>query len=275
MRLRRPVFVLTSIAAGLVLWFIVRMGMGSHLLVWKASCLLGAWAPLLSALLYAYVRTVQDREHSVGAAWLVRAIAMHCVLLWMIGVGDWLAGFGPQRNRWLADVAAPLVLLGFAPVFLGCHAAIEWVRSVAKRVPRSIEKPALPTERGEHAAFRGVRVVRETVHNPARATWAYVLGVAAVAGNVVVPEHAVGVTLAGALFGAILAMKNSRAFAPSIALLAAAPIAGVLTRAAHGDVAMWSAMAVAPWIAMVAVGALLLPLDLSLRLRDPAALPGR
>ncbi len=271
MRLSRPAYVFTSIAAVLVLWFIIRMGFGSNLLVWRVSCLLGAWAPLIGALIFAYVRAVGDNEHSVGVAWLVRAIGMHCVLLWMIGVGDFLAGFATRDGRWIADVAAPLVLLGFAPVFLGCTAAVRWVQSVAKRVPRTVEKPALPVERASEAAFRGVRVVREKVTTTERATWGYVLGSVGIASNVLVPQHSIAVTALCAIACAAVATRNAQTFVPSVTLLATAPLVGLFARVSHGDVALWSALALAPWIAMLSIGALILPLDLSLRMREAPA----
>jgi hypothetical protein len=270
MRWLRPVYVFTSIATVLVLWFGVRMGFGSDPLVWRVSCLLGAWAPLLGAVILAYVRAVGDREHTVGVAWLVRAIGMHCVLLWMIGVGDYLAGLGAGR-RWVADVAAPLVLLGFAPVFLGCFAAVEWVRSVAKRVPRSVERPALPIERSSEAAFRGVRVVRETVTTTERATWSYVLGFAGITGNLLAPQHAVAITVACAVASAVMATRNARGFVPSLLLLSTATVVALCMRVSDGQVSLWPALSIAPWIAMAAIAALVLPLDLTLRLREAPA----
>ncbi|MFO0559326.1 MAG: hypothetical protein U0269_15020 [Polyangiales bacterium] len=271
MRWPRPVYVFSTVAAVLVLWFIARMGFGSNRVVWQLSCLLGAWAPLLSAVLFAYVRAVGDREHTVGVAWLVRAIGMHCVLLWMIGVGDWLAGFATPERRWIADVAAPVVLLGFAPAFAVSFAAVEWVRSVARRVPRTIEKPALPTERAHEAAFRGVRVVREAVSTEQRATWGYLLGATAIAANVLLPSHAFAVTAACALIAAVMATRNASAFVPSLSLLAFAPLVALVSRVSHGELAVFTALALAPWAMFAAVGALTLPLDVSLRFREAPA----
>lgn len=271
MRWPRPVFVFSTVAAVLVLWFIARMGFGSNRAVWQVSCLLGAWAPLLSAALFAYVRAVGDREHTVGVAWLVRAIGMHCVLLWMIGVGDWLAGFGTPERRWIADVAAPVVLLGFFPAFAASFAAVEWVRSVARRVPRTIEKPALPTERASEAAFRGVRVVREAVSTQQRATWGYLLGATAIAANVLAPSHAFAVTALCALVGAAMAARNARAFVPSLSLISFSPLFSLVSRVSHGELALFTALALAPWAMFAAIGAVTLPLDLSLRLRESPA----
>jgi hypothetical protein len=271
MRCLRPVYVLSTVAAVLILWFIARMGFGSNRVVWQLSCLFGAWAPLLSAVLFMYVRAVGDREHTVGVAWLVRAIAMHCVLLWMIGIGDWLVGFETPERRWIADLAAPIVLLGFAPAFAMSFAAIEWVRSVARRVPRTIEKPALPTERAHEAAFRGMRVVREAVRTEQRATWGYLLGATAITANILVPSYAFAVTTVCAVIAAVMATRNANAFVPSLSLLAFAPLAALVSRVSHGDLAVWTALALAPWTMFAAVGALTLPLDLSLRLREAPA----
>ena len=97
----RPLLVLTLIAASMVAWFTVRMWAGHLPEVWRVSCLLGAWAPLGAAAVFLYVRAVGDREDSVFAAWLVRAIGMHFTLAWLGGASS------RARPTWSRRSCAP------------------------------------------------------------------------------------------------------------------------------------------------------------------------
>lgn len=151
------------LAALLVLWLSTRMWMGESYLVWQGSCLLGAWAPLCAAVIFLYVRAVEGREDSVMAAWLVRALGMHCMLLWLVGVGDFLRGPPGTPPAFNADAGAPLMLLAFAPVFALSVGLVSWVRAVSLRLdgtpvdplvadPHARERPAAP--------YRGMSFLR-------------------------------------------------------------------------------------------------------------------
>jgi uncharacterized protein with NAD-binding domain and iron-sulfur cluster len=146
----RPLLVLTLIAASMVAWFSVRMWAGDAPGVWRVSCILGAWAPLGAAAVFRYVRAVGDREDSVFAAWLVRAIGMHFTLAWLVGASDWLRGPPGSVHGWNSDLGAPLVFLSFAPVFAVCFGALAWIASVRARLPREPESAGAH----EHATRR-------------------------------------------------------------------------------------------------------------------------
>jgi hypothetical protein len=267
MRVTRPFIVLSFVATTLVAWFVIRMGFGEHPLVWRTSCLLGAWAPVLSSLLFVYVRSVGDREHSVSVAWLVRAIGMHCVLLWMCGIGDWLGGPPGGDRRWIADAGAPLVLLGFVPVFAITFTAVEWLRSVSKRIPHAFLRPAMPGERSSIEAFRGVELVRETVRIAPSPRAAYAIGGASIAASWVAPEHSIALCGLAGVALALACIKNARALVPSVLSLIGASVVAGSARVVHGADSLFHTLAVAPWAALAAIVALLVPLELALRAR--------
>lgn len=271
MRVLRPFVVLSFVAATLVAWFVVRMGVGSDPTIWRISCLLGAWAPVLSAVLFVYVRAISERESSVAVAWLVRAIGMHCVLLWMIGVGDWIGGPPGSDRRWIADAGAPLVLLGFIPIFAVTFGAVEWLRSVSIRIPHVFERPAMPHERASIAAFRGIAMVRESVRIAPSPSAAYAIGAASIAAAWSLPEHSIAVSGVSALALALACVKNARALVPAVLALAASAGAAASARVVHGAETLWSALASTPWVALAAIVALLAPLELSLRARAARA----
>src|SRR5262245_59823242 len=106
----RPLTVFATLATLMVCWLMVRMWCGGFLPVWAVSCVLGAWAPILAAVVFWYVRAVGDREDSPAVAWLVRAIGMHFLLVWMLGVSDWLRGPPGHPSGWNSDIGAPVVL---------------------------------------------------------------------------------------------------------------------------------------------------------------------
>lgn len=275
MRVTRPFIVLSLVATTLVAWFVVRMGFGAEPLVWRTSCLLGAWSPVLSVILLAYVRSVSDREHSVSVAWLVRAIGMHCVLLWMCGIGDWLGGPPGGDRRWIADAGAPLVLLGFVPVFATAFVAIEWLRSVSKRIPHAFVRPALPSERSSAVAFRGIELVRETVRIAPNPSSAYVIGAASIGASWIAPEHSIAICGLTAAALALACMKNARALVPSVLSLIGASFVAGSARVVHGADSLFHALAAAPWTALGAIVALLLPLEFALRARRDHAVVAR
>ena len=175
----RPLAVFITLAATLVIWLTVRMWFGDHYAVWQVSSLLGAWAPLGAAFVFLYVRAVGGREDSVLAAWLVRAIGMHCVLLWLVGAGDWLRGPPGDAPRFNPDAGAPLVLLGFAPVFGLSLALFGWIRAVARRLDGELIDPLTASLSATFDAtppYRGVTLLARAAPAPSPAVTPFFAG---------------------------------------------------------------------------------------------------
>jgi hypothetical protein len=267
MRLR-PLTVFTSIAVLMVCWLVVRMWYGELVLVWAASCAFGAWAPLLAAAVSSYVGAVGDREHSIAVAWLVRAVGMHLLLVWMLGVSDWLRGPPGHPSGWNSDTGAPLVLLLFVPTFALGLGATRWLGSVARRLVEPVMHPVMPV--GVHAdavPFRGVSWAVAGVPAARSPVAVSLLGGGAcvlACGTSAAPYWLLG---ACALLLAVLTGRNHRALGPSVAALAA--LAGVaLSRVGTPDVRAAVGLAVAwPWLALGSVGCYLVALEALLRMR--------
>lgn len=190
MRTIRPAVVLGVIATALVLWFMTRMWFGDLTLVWKISGILGAWSPIVAASLYLYVQHVGGQEHKIFVAWLTRAIGMHVVLLWMLGVNDWLAGPLPLRataHRWDPDAGAPVVLILFFPVFFLTVAFLKSVLRANETLTHHYKLPTLPHERDRTIPNRGVSYQSNSRRrNPV--LWVpTILGLAGCAATLVVP----------------------------------------------------------------------------------------
>jgi hypothetical protein len=241
----RPLLVLTPLAAALVAWFTTRMWFGHDPTVWRVSALLGGWAPVLAAALLTYLRREGHREDSVGAAWLARALGVHCVLLWMVGVSDWLRGPPNTPPAWNIDSGTPLVFLAFAPCFALCAAAVHHLAALTtarpaprfRRVldPTATHYRAPPARSGEGVARR-VRVDAPWIR-PA-------LCVVILGGALVVPvSPAVSAVLAAGLFGAV---GTRSTLVPALVALAALSARGALTGDDVDTLAMrWPALLVA------------------------------
>ncbi|MBL8601123.1 MAG: hypothetical protein JNK72_04285 [Myxococcales bacterium] len=170
----RPLAIFGGLAAVMVSWLSCRMWFGRTLAVWELSCVLGAWAPLFAAGLFLYIRAVNDRENNAAAAWCVRALGMHCVLVWLLGVSDWLRGPPGTLARWNTDVGMPVVFVAFVPVFGLSLALLAWVDSALARVApargaKHAEALAQPTQ---GLPYRAQREPAEAVSTPvARPPW--------------------------------------------------------------------------------------------------------
>ncbi|MDP3278083.1 MAG: hypothetical protein Q8Q09_23055 [Deltaproteobacteria bacterium] len=270
MKPTRAVLALSTVAALLVSWFMARMWLGERPEIWNASVVLGAWAPLISAVVFAYVRSVNDREHSVVAAWLVRAIGMHCVLLWMLGVGDALAGAPGGVRSLNPDAAAPLVLLSFFPAFALSFGLVEWLRRVLAVVQIGFLRPTLPGDRGETQVFRGVAVIRER-QLLERSPWAgYLVSAGLTTVAVAAPSVATRLLPFAASMLGLLCVRNPRAVPVSLAALG---LGGALVSPAMTHSTL-SALAAAPWVGAGALLCYLLTMELISRaseLRAPVA----
>ncbi|MFO0628561.1 MAG: hypothetical protein U0325_23510 [Polyangiales bacterium] len=243
MRLR-PLLVLTPLAASLVVWFTARMWFGHDPSVWRASALLGGWAPVLAAALVAYLWREGHREDSVGAAWLARALGVHCALLWMVGVSDWLRGPPNTPPAWDIDSGTPLVFLAFAPCLALCiHVAFRVVRlhgALRAPPPRRVLAPAAWHYRTvpDAALPGGVRVTATTRRWLPAAVCASTVA-AVVAG--VLPS-APGVVAAGAVMGAVCTRGT---MIPAMLSLAALSARAVLAPGVDGLAMRWPALLVA------------------------------
>lgn len=272
----RPVLLFATVATAMVFWLFVRMWWGVHHDVWTISCLLGAWAPLFAAATFEYVRAVGDREHSVLVAWLVRAIGMHFVLVWMLGASDWLRGPPGAAAHWNTDAGAPLVLLMFVPTFALGTLAVRWSLSVARRLADPVVRPMMPGERAAGPMpFRGVPLVVAGMPTARAPIAPFVVGAAAC---VLASDAASGAAPYMALCAAALALaplstRNHRAIGPAVAVLLLVTAVALFPRGAALDPGAAVARGVAwPWLAVVSVGLYLATVEALLRGRR---VPGR
>lgn len=253
-------------------WFITRMLGASSVLVWQASCVIGAWMPLFAAAMFLYVRAEGDREDSVVAAWLVRAGAVQCVLAWGVGINDWLRGPPGEAPAWNTDLGGPFVLVSFVFPFVTALVLLSWLGRTARRLRVSIERPAAPNAvQVSVAPFRGIaRGDARTAE--ARFPWApafvAAFGSAAAFES---PAPAYWMLFAWAPLLAALTARNARAFWPSIATLPW--IAAVIgSRCSAEGAASLVSLAVAwPWVSAAAVALYLAALEALLRMRAGAS----
>jgi hypothetical protein len=170
---------------------------------------------------------------------------VHCVLLWMVGVSDWLRGPPHTPPAWDIDSGTPLVFLAFLPCFALCATAAHRLAALASapRAPRfrrvldltSTHYRAPPARSGEGVARREL----------AGAPWippaacALILG-----GALALPVSSVtGVLLAAGLCGAV---GTRQTLAPSLVALTAVTARAVFTGGDVDTLAMrWPALLVA------------------------------
>jgi hypothetical protein len=238
----RPLVVFGSIAATMVLWLSTRMWLGTELWVWKLSCVLGAWAPIGAAAVLLYVRETGHREDGVMAAWCVRAIGMHWILVWLLGMSDWLRGPPHTLARWNSDAGMPLVFLAFIPVLALSVAALQWTRSVAARVAayaQARQAGSLRVADGAPSPYRDAATeLRRALPPAAPPSFAPVLAGAVGLGATwaaLSTSLPAGTVLVGTAAALVLAsLRSARAVAPSALALCA--VAGLLvTRSPHFD----------------------------------------
>lgn len=262
----RPLFVLMGVATSMVAWFIVRMWGSGTYEVWRASCLLGAWAPLVSAAAFLYIQRVGDREHGVAAAWLVRAIGMHFVLAWLLGVSDWLRGPPGSVTMRNVDLVAPLALAAFFPVFGVGFTAFRWLLSVRRRlasraVPtRVVERDAVPVP------YRGAGPLRATVEarrSPVAAVVSALLGAGAVALASSVPWSTPWVLGVSGVALGFVAPLGAQAMAPSVVSLVC--VAATLVSRRALSLGHIPSAGVWPWVALAGVGVYLCAIEARLR----------
>jgi hypothetical protein len=238
------------------------MWFGGERSVWTTSCLLGAWAPLGAAAFFLYVRAIADREDSVLVAWLVRALGMHCVLVWMLGFSDWMSGPPGQSPRWNADIGAPIALALFVPTFAVSYLALDRLKSLGHRIVQPIMRPAMPNERGgEHVPFRGLFLVSGGAPITRAPLAPFVVGAISFATVLSTPTMPYWLLPAAGITLAISTVRNHRALAPSVVtigalalmLVARNEIRDAETLVAHG--VQW------PWLALVGLGFYLVALE--------------
>ncbi len=262
-------------ASVMVVWFIVRMLGGGSYEVWRVSCLLGAWAPLASAAAFLYLQRVGDREDTVLAAWLVRAIGMHFVLAWMLGVSDWLRGPPGAVPALNADLAAPFVLASFFPAFALSFAALRWLVSVRRRLASSVPSPVrtvvLDADRVPYRGAGRVRVTEAVRAFPWALAASSAVGAVSVWLATAAPLSTPAVLGATAVALGVTSTLGAQAVAPSVVSLVCVALA-LVTR----DLAAFSPgrapLACAwPWVATAGLGVYLVTLEARLRLLPPPA----
>jgi hypothetical protein len=256
----RPLHVLTGVAASLVTWFSIRMWCGGMYDVWRGSVLLGAWSPLLAASLYLYVRDVGEREHTVFAAWLARAIGMHCVLAWLIGMFDIVHGPPGTRGSMIADVIAPFALVAFVPVFGLFATVLRWAQSLRTRLP----EPTRTTRRevtSVTVAYRGVLPVALVDERLPAHTWLTMMAGAVFLVTAMVSTTATATTALSSLGLGFMSAFGKRMMLPSAAILAC--VAGcVSVQVTHS---LFTAACVTPWVLLAGTATFLATAELRLR----------
>ncbi|MBI5516288.1 MAG: hypothetical protein HY909_21055 [Deltaproteobacteria bacterium] len=249
----RPLSVWVALGTSLVVWFAARMLYGERLLVWQVSALLGAWAPILAAGLFLHLRATSHRESSALAAWMVRALAMHSVLLWLVGANDWLRGPPGRPSHWNADLGGPVLLVAFVPVFLVTALALHWHESVAARLlggPRwELLARVRPGRPARPAPYRGVAFDAREEPLPPFATRPWVVGLLGlglsllgVGGGWVVPGTVLGL--------AAVTAPGTRSVAPSTAALAVVTAAQVFGAPASDASALLLRGQCLPWLVL-------------------------
>lgn len=262
--------VLMTLATAMVAWFVVRMCAGASIDVWRVSCFLGACAPLASAAALLYIQRVGDREDSVLAAWLVRAIGMHFVLAWLLGVSDWLRGppgVAPTLN---ADMVAPLVLASFFPVFGVGFVTFRWLVSVTARLaaarPPATRTVDLEAHRVPYRGALRLRVTESVAGFPTALVAACALGAASVCFALVAPWSVTAILCATAVTLGATSTLGAPAVLPSVASLIC--VAGaLLTRQLSTHTGSYPLACAWPWVALAGLGVYLSTLEAALRLR--------
>lgn len=143
-------------------WLSVRMWAGHIETIWRVSCVLGAWAPVGAAAVLLYVQAEDHRENNPAAAWIVRALGMHCVLLWLLGISDYLRGAPNLPPQWDADQGMPVVFAAFFPVLALSVATLRWALGLSRRLGPKV--PGAPT-----GGARPVGPYRSRLFSPRRA----------------------------------------------------------------------------------------------------------
>lgn len=250
----------------LVGWLSLRMWNGESVSVWRASVVLAAFAPFAAAAVFRYIVAVAEGESSVFSAWLVRAISMHWVLVWMVGSADLLRGMPghPSGRNW--DALAPLILLAFFPAFGANYGALCWVRSLERRAASHVLRPTRPGERALAVPVRGVSLVREE-HTQLRSLRLSML--AAVTGlfSVLMAPTAMrpSVVACTALVLALATAHAQRGYYGCAGVLATL-VAIAQTRAI--SLSNWMSQLMAtPWLALASVGLYLAALETATRVR--------
>ncbi len=267
----RPLVLLGTVATFLVTWFVIRMWVPEASGVWQVSCALGAWAPLGAAVIFRYIQLFGDREDGVLAAWLVRAIGMHCVLVWLIGISDWLRGPPGTPAAWNADAGMPLVFLAFFPAFGLSLALVRWLDAVAARLGDDtpvIARSHVITSGGTPYRDASPRTEEVPVRAPALA-WAALLAVGLVAAGVSFSVSPSPLAVVGASAVALSLASNvgRRAVLPSVLALVA--VTGVvLFRDADATFSLTlPRMMTWPCLVAAALGVYLAPLEIQFRLQ--------
>ncbi len=266
--------VLMTLATAMVAWFVVRMCAGASLDVWRVSCFLGACAPLASAAAFLYIQRVGDREDSVLAAWLVRAIGMHFVLAWLLGVSDWLRGppgVSPALN---ADMVAPLVLASFFPVFGVGFVTFRWLLNVTARLaaarPPATRTVDLEAHRVPYRGALRLRVTESVAGFPTALLVASALGAASVWFALAAPWSITAVLCATAVALGAISTLGAPAVLPSVVSLVC--VAGaLLTRQLATHTGSYPLACAWPWVALAGLGVYLGTVEAMMRLAPATA----
>ncbi len=168
----RPLVVFGAASATLSSALGIRMLFARSPTVLDASCLVASWIPFAAAVMLRYGIAVADRTHGLASAWVARVLGMQFVLAWAVSFADLLRELSGAGDRFNRDLAGPVVIFGFAPVFIVAYSVVRWIERRVRSEPRAVgtESPREEMEVGR-VPFRGMRV---RVPHVARTTEAWV-----------------------------------------------------------------------------------------------------
>jgi hypothetical protein len=244
--------------------------------VWRASCVVGSWVPLGAAAMFLYVRARGDREDSLAAAWMVRALGVQSILAWAVGMSDFFRGPPGRPPAWDADLGGPFVLMGFALPFALAVFTLARLLRLHRELRATSRTPVRPGEAELRVApFRGT-ATRAGVAPLTRAPYGVI--VVAAIGTLLAAQTAVTpyvALLLAALPLAALAARNHRALLTGVGALAWISGAICVRRVLRDEGGALGQVLAFPWLLTASSAVYLVVLEALRRGRFAAPAPGK